>query len=43
MFVVAVVLRRAAETAHRRRTLVAFSLRFPRQTEVERVEALLAG
>lgn len=43
MFVVAVIGLRAAEAATRRRSLVAFKLRFPRQTEGEGVEALLTG
>ncbi|HVF74608.1 MAG TPA: type IV secretion system DNA-binding domain-containing protein [Acidimicrobiales bacterium] len=42
-FGVAVVVRRAAEAAHRRRSLIAFTLRFPRQTPAEAVEAVLAG
>lgn len=42
-FIAAVVVRRAAETAERRSALVAFTLRFPRQTATEGVEALLAG
>lgn len=39
----AVLTRRAAESAERRRSLVGFTLRFPRQTTPEEIEALLAG